>query len=56
MGNGANTRPRRSRKLPRPLTLMRAMDEVDYSPYCPHGCPVLVRLNRAEIERRFERA
>ncbi len=36
--------------------LLLAMDEVDYSPYCPHGRPVLVRMNRAEIERRFGRA
>ena len=36
--------------------LLAAMDEVDYSPHCPHGRPVLVRLPRAEIERRFGRA
>ena len=36
--------------------LLSAMDEVHYSPYCPHGRPVLVRLSRAELERRFGRA
>lgn len=36
--------------------LLSAMDEVHYSPYCPHGRPVLVRLPRAELERRFGRA
>lgn len=36
--------------------LFSAMDEVHYSPYCPHGRPVLVRLSRAELERRFGRA
>ena len=32
-----------------------AMDEVDYSPHCPHGRPVLMRMSRAEIEKRFGR-
>jgi DNA mismatch repair protein MutL len=36
--------------------LLSAMDEVHYSPYCPHGRPVLVRMSRAELERRFGRA
>lgn len=36
--------------------LLSAMDEVHYSPYCPHGRPVLVRISRAELERRFGRA
>lgn len=36
--------------------LLSAMDEVHYSPYCPHGRPVLVRLSRGELERRFGRA
>jgi DNA mismatch repair protein MutL len=40
---------------PKAQALLRAMDEVDYSPYCPHGRPVLVRLGRAELERRFGR-
>ncbi len=36
--------------------LLSAMDETHYSPYCPHGRPVLVRLTRGELERRFGRA
>jgi len=36
--------------------LLEAMDEVNYSPHCPHGRPVLVRFPRAEIEKRFGRA
>ena len=39
----------------RATALLQAMDEVDYSPYCPHGRPVLVRMTKAEIERRFLR-
>jgi DNA mismatch repair protein MutL len=35
--------------------LLEAMDEVDYSPHCPHGRPVLVRMSRQEIEKRFGR-
>lgn len=35
--------------------LLSAMDEVDYSPHCPHGRPVLVRMPRSEIEKRFGR-
>ena len=41
---------------PKVRALLSAMDEVHYSPYCPHGRPVLVRLPRAELERRFGRA
>jgi DNA mismatch repair protein MutL len=36
--------------------LFSAMDEVDYSPHCPHGRPVLVRMSRSEIEKRFGRS
>jgi DNA mismatch repair protein MutL len=36
--------------------LFLAMDEVDYSPHCPHGRPVLVRIARSEIEKRFSRS
>lgn len=35
--------------------LLQAMDEFDYSPHCPHGRPVLVRMTRNELEKRFMR-
>lgn len=40
---------------PRIIGLLAAMDEVHYSPYCPHGRPVLIKLTRTELERMFGR-
>lgn len=35
--------------------LLLALDDVSLSPYCPHGRPVLWRLSKMEVERRFHR-
>ena len=35
--------------------LMRELRRTAYSTVCPHGRPVLLRLTRQELERRFER-
>ncbi len=38
------------------LALLAQLDDVDLASHCPHGRPVLLRLPRAELERRFGRA
>jgi DNA mismatch repair protein MutL len=38
------------------IALLAQLDEVDLASHCPHGRPVLLRLPRSEIERRFGRA
>ena len=35
--------------------LLEELRRTDYSTVCPHGRPVLLRLSREEIEKRFER-
>jgi DNA mismatch repair protein MutL len=35
--------------------LLRAMDEVDFSGYCPHGRPAFVEIDAAALERMFKR-
>jgi DNA mismatch repair protein MutL len=35
--------------------LLSAMDRVDFSAACPHGRPVMLRLDRSELEQRFKR-
>ena len=37
------------------LALLASLDQVDFSAACPHGRPVVVRLERAELEREFMR-
>ncbi len=40
---------------PEAESLLRSMDDVDYSAHCPHGRPVLLRISVAEIALRFGR-
>ncbi len=35
--------------------LIRQMEETDAPPTCPHGRPLVVRLTRSELEKRFRR-
>jgi DNA mismatch repair protein MutL len=35
--------------------LLRELDTIPWSPTCPHGRPVAVSIDLAEIERRFSR-
>jgi DNA mismatch repair ATPase MutL len=35
--------------------LLDAMDAIPWAPCCPHGRPVAVPFELAEIERRFSR-
>lgn len=35
--------------------LLAEMDRVDWATHCPHGRPVMIRLPRAELERRLSR-
>jgi len=35
--------------------LLASLDQVDFAGACPHGRPVLLRLGRGELERRFGR-
>ena len=36
-------------------SLLAELDTIPYAPTCPHGRPVAVPVDRAEIERRFSR-
>ena len=36
-------------------SLIRQMEETDAPPTCPHGRPLVVRLTRSELEKRFRR-
>ena len=41
-----------------PETMVHILDglrRTAYSPICPHGRPVMLRLTRRELETRFER-
>ncbi|HVZ89270.1 MAG TPA: DNA mismatch repair endonuclease MutL [Polyangia bacterium] len=40
---------------PAALALLAQLDEVDLRSHCPHGRPVMLRMPRGEIERRFGR-
>jgi DNA mismatch repair protein MutL len=35
--------------------LLRALDEVDFAGHCPHGRPIIMRLDYRELERRVGR-
>jgi DNA mismatch repair protein MutL len=36
-------------------SLLRDMAKIDFGSHCPHGRPVIWRLNKSEVERKFHR-
>jgi DNA mismatch repair protein MutL len=40
---------------PEQRQILSDLDDIPWAPTCPHGRPVVVSLDRAEIERRFSR-
>ena len=48
---------RANRTLSRPeiAALLTELDQVDFKAHCPHGRPVIVRMPRLELEKRFKR-
>jgi DNA mismatch repair protein MutL len=52
----SSIRAGRSVQKPEIDALLKAMDDIDFAGYCPHGRPVLTRIPWREIRRRLGRS
>ncbi|NIQ95697.1 MAG: DNA mismatch repair protein MutL, partial [Desulfuromonadales bacterium] len=51
-----SVRANQALSAPQISALFKSLDAVDFNAHCPHGRPVVVRMELADVERLFKRA